>query len=145
MGGGGNMNASPFADPPRGITPFQPQATGFAPQNQGYGGLQPQPTGVNAFLPPALVPQATGMPASSFNQPQQNQYGGAPGQQTFSPPPMPPMPPQQQAPAALVPQKTGPPPPVRFGTNPAAKRLVSQPTGRANLRNATAQNPFGFG
>ena len=142
--GGGNMNASPFADPPRGITPFQPQATGFAPQNQGYGGLQPQPTGVNAFLPPALVPQATGMPASSFNQPQQNQYGGAPGQQTFSPPPMPPMPPQQQAPAALVPQKTGPPPPVRFGTNPAAKRLVSQPTGRANLRNASEYSPYPY-
>jgi hypothetical protein len=55
-------------------------------------------------------------------------------------PPMPSMPTAQP----LVPQKTGPPPPVRFGVQPAAKKLTPQPTGRANLAKATPQNPFGF-
>jgi hypothetical protein len=125
---GSMANGSPFADPPR--APFQPQATGFG----GYGPspLQPQATGVNAFLPPALQPQATGMPATSFGN--QSQFGGNQG---FQAPPVPPIPQQQQVPAPLVPQKTGPPPPVRFGTQPAAKRLVSQPTGRANLSKAS--------
>lgn len=115
----GQQNGSPFADPPR--APFQPQATGFGgPQNF----LQPQPTGVNSFLPPALQPQATGIGANQL------------GNQSFVPPPVPPIP--QQAPAPLIPQKTGPPPPIRFGVGNQAKRLVSQPTGkRANLSNAS--------
>lgn len=131
-------NGSPFADPPR--APFQPQPTGF----NGYqpSPLNPQATGINQFLPPALQPQPTG-----FGQ---------------SPPPMPPMPPMPSMPTAqpLVPQKTGPPPPVRFGVQ-AAKKLTPQPTGKASLANASKfhipclsfailtsiaapQNPFGF-
>lgn len=110
----GFANGSPFADPPR--APFQPQPTGF----NGYqpSPLNPQATGINQFLPPAIHPQPTG-----FGQ---------------SPPPMPPMPPMPSMPTAqpLVPQKTGPPPPVRFGVQ-AAKKLTPQPTGKASLANAS--------
>lgn len=113
----GQQAGSPFADPP--IRPFQPQA-------RGYQSLAPQPTGVNAFLPPALVPQPTGPP--------QNQ---SPGPGTFSPPPVPPIPQNQSNFQPLVAQKTGPPPPVRFGMN-NAKKLAPQPTGRrANLAAAS--------
>ncbi|KAL6167985.1 hypothetical protein ACJQWK_05651 [Exserohilum turcicum] len=114
-------NGSPFADPPR--APFQP----LQAQPTGYNSFQaaplnPQATGINRFLPPAIVPQPTG-----FGQ---------------SAPPVPPMPPMPQA-QPLVPQKTGPPPSIKFGVQPA-KKLTPQPTGRANLANATPQNPFGF-
>lgn len=107
-------NGSPFADPPR--APFQPlqaQPTGF--NSFQPAPLNPQATGVNRFLPPALAPQPTG-----FGQ---------------SPPPVPPMPPMPQA-QPLVPQKTGPPPSIKFGVQPA-KKLTPQPTGRANLANAS--------
>jgi hypothetical protein len=111
------QNGSPFADPPR--APFQPMQA----QPTGYNSFQPSPlnpqaTGVNRFLPPALQPQPTG-----FGQ---------------SPPPMPPMPPMPSMPTAspLVPQKTGPPPPIRFGVQ-AAKKLTPQPTGKASLANAS--------
>ncbi|KAF2132758.1 hypothetical protein P153DRAFT_428806 [Dothidotthia symphoricarpi CBS 119687] len=111
---------SPFSDPPR--APFQPQPTGY-PTFQPSP-LNPQATGVNRFLPPALAPQQTG----------------------FQAPPMPPMPPMPAMPAAqpLVPQRTGPAPAIKFGVQPQAKKLMPQPTGRANLANATPQNPFGF-
>jgi hypothetical protein len=135
----GQTNGSPFADPPR--APFQPQATGFGPQATGFqpqqtgfqssytpSPLQPQATGINAFLPPALQPQATGIPA--------NQFGNFSNPQSYNIPPIPPIPQQQQSLQPLVPQKTGPPPPVRFGVGPA-KRLVSQPTGRADLSKAS--------
>ena len=112
---------SPFADPPR--APFQPQPT-------GYNSFQPSPlnphaTGINQFLPPAIQPQPTG-----FGQ---------------SPPPMPPMPPMPSMPTAqpLVPQKTGPPPPVRFGVQ-AAKKLTPQPTGKASLANASKSSIVHF-
>jgi hypothetical protein len=111
------QNGSPFADPPR--APFQPMQS----QPTGYNSFQPSPlnpqaTGVNRFLPPAIQPQPTG-----FGQ---------------SPPPMPPMPPMPSMPTAqpLVPQKTGPAPPIRFGVQ-AAKKLTPQPTGKASLANAS--------
>ncbi|CAA9964470.1 cytoskeleton assembly control protein [Pyrenophora teres f. maculata] len=118
-------NGSPFADPPR--APFQP----LQAQPTGYNSFQPSPlnpqaTGVNRFLPPALAPQPTGYMSSQ------------------NPPPIPPMPPMpNMAAQPLVPQKTGPPPSVKFGVQPA-KKLVAQPTGKASLANATPQNPFGF-
>ncbi|KAI1104139.1 hypothetical protein F4804DRAFT_307929 [Jackrogersella minutella] len=127
---------SPFSDPrPQHFSPIQNQPTGFP------GGFQPaqqfpQPTGINSFLPPALEPQRTGMPAM---QPQPTGFGGF-GQgfnngmnNTAA----------QQPPAApLQAQKTGPAPPVRFGVT---DKIVPQPTGRrANLSQATPQNPFGF-
>lgn len=115
-------NGSPFADPPR--APFQPQPTGFNQSFSPSSQLQPQATGINAFLPPALQPQPTGF---------QNQQFGGFGQQA---PPVPPIP-QQPTIAPLQPQKTGPAPPVRFGTQPANK-LTPQPTGRrANLQHAS--------
>jgi hypothetical protein len=116
------QNGSPFADPPR--APFQPMPS----QPTGYNTFQPSPlnpqaTGINRFLPPAIQPQPTG-----FGQ---------------SPPPMPPMPPMPSMPAAqaLVPQKTGPAPPIRFGVQPA-KKLTPQPTGRASLANASKSGPW---
>ncbi|GAB7356199.1 hypothetical protein MBLNU459_g6782t1 [Dothideomycetes sp. NU459] len=156
----GQATGSPFADPPR--APFQPQPTGFSqpfsstslqPQQTGY--LQPQQTG----LPPALQPQQTGYVSggafgqqNGFGQQTTSQFGqiqpqatGFGQQQTGfgQPPPMPPQPTGFQQP--LVPQKTGPAPPIRFGVQPAASRLAPQPTGRrANLSAATPQNPFGF-
>lgn len=124
----GQMAGSPFADPtPRqSFHPMQAQPTGY---NQF--GLQPQPTGVNAFLPPALTPQRTG--ALSNN----TLFGQPPQQLQQQAPPIPPIP-QQPTIAPLQPQKTGPPPPVRFGVNPAANKLTPQPTGRrANLSQAS--------
>lgn len=116
----GFQNASPFNDPPRPpFQPLQPQPTGFtsfSPQP-----LNPQATGINRFLPPAIQPTVTGMGI---------------GATTTSPPPVPPMPPMPQL-QPLVPQKTGPAPPVRFGVQTAAKKLVPQPTGRANLAKAS--------
>ncbi|CAG8957492.1 hypothetical protein HYFRA_00011474 [Hymenoscyphus fraxineus] len=124
-----NNGASPFADP-RQQQPLQQQPTGFQssfPQQQF-----PQPTGINSFLPPPLQPTPTGAPQ------QQNGFN------SFNAPPMPPMP-QQQAVSPLIPQKTGPPPPVRFGVSGDTKKLMPQATGRrANLSQATPQNPFGF-
>lgn len=131
--------SSPFNDPlPRQQTfqhSLQPQPTGFggfAPQPQP---LNPQATGINRFLPPAIQPTITGM--------------GGPMGTSQSPPPVPPMPPMpgqgMQAPAPLVPQKTGPAPPIRFGVKPEAKKLVPQPTGRANLAKASkCFCPFSF-
>ncbi|KAJ8070975.1 hypothetical protein OCU04_001330 [Sclerotinia nivalis] len=128
-----NQTGTPFANPP--AQPFQPQPlqaqpTGFQsafPPGQQF----PQPTGVNSYLPPAMQPQPTGM------------MNGSNGfHQTFTPPPIPPMP--QQQPTSLIPQATGPAPPVRFGVN-GTNSIAPQPTGRrANLAQATPQNPFGF-
>jgi hypothetical protein len=120
------MNGNgPFSDPrPQQFAPLQPQPTGFQssfPQQQ-----YPQPTGINSFLPPALQPQPTGMqqPINGFNS-------------SFTPPPVPPIP-QQNTMMPLVPQKTGPPPPVRFGVTGDTKKLMPQATGRrANLSQAS--------
>jgi hypothetical protein len=113
-------NGSPFADPVR--APYQP----LQAQPTGYNSFQPSPlnpqaTGVNRFLPPALAPQPTGFMST---------------QSTSPVPPMPPMPPNMPQAQPLVPQKTGPPPSIKFGVQPA-KKLTPQPTGRANLANAS--------
>ncbi|KAK5735821.1 cytoskeletal protein binding protein [Elasticomyces elasticus] len=141
----GSSTGSPFADPPR--MPFQALPSGlqnqFAPQQSGF---QPQQTGFQQ-------PQQTGFQQPGFNISQPTGLNGFGGQQQYAqqppPPPVPQLPPQQTGgvfgPAApLVPQKTGPPPPVRFGVQPAANKLMPQATGRANLGRATPQNPFGF-
>ncbi|KAN0110354.1 hypothetical protein V8E51_006741 [Hyaloscypha variabilis] len=133
-----NNGGGPFADPrPQQFSPIQPNPTGFQssfgpPQQQQQF---PQQTGINSFLPPALVPTPTG--AQSMQS--QNGFNSS-----FNPPPVPPMP-QQNTMMPLVPQKTGPPPPVRFGVSGDTKKLMPQATGRrANLSQATPQNPFGF-
>ncbi|KAH8674707.1 hypothetical protein BGZ60DRAFT_448217 [Tricladium varicosporioides] len=128
-----NGSGGPFADPrPQQFSPIQQPPTGFqssfGPPPQQF----PQPTGINSFLPPALQPTPTGMQ-------QQNGFNSS-----FQPPPVPPIP-QQTTMQPLVPQKTGPPPPVRFGVSGDTKRLMPQATGRrANLAQATPENPFGF-
>ncbi|KAJ5898638.1 hypothetical protein N7504_008926 [Penicillium tannophilum] len=116
--------------------PNQPGFQGMVPQATGFGYAQPQQpmqTGINSMLPPALQPQQTGM--NGYGNPSYNQ----------PPPPVPPIP-QQPTATPLSPQKTGPPPSVRFGVKPdAPKKLAPQPTGlRANLSQATPHNPFGF-
>ncbi|TKA82770.1 hypothetical protein B0A55_01079 [Friedmanniomyces simplex] len=159
----GSQTGSPFADPPR--QPFQampsglqnqfsPQPTGFQPQQTGF--QQPQQTGFQqqqtGYQQQPLQQQST------FNLPQPTGLNGYGNQQYTQqqPPPVPPMPqlppqqtggvfgPSQPIPQPLVAQKTGPPPPVRFGVQPAAQKLMPQATGRANLGRATPQNPFGF-
>ncbi|KAF6787076.1 SH3 domain-containing protein [Colletotrichum sojae] len=132
----GAPTQSHFADPQRQnhFPPMQAQPTGFPGQFGTPQGFVPQQTGsINSFLPPALEPQRTGM--SGF-QPQQTGFSGLHnmGGVGFQPPGQP-----------LQPQKTGPPPPVRFGVTGDTKKLMPQPTGRrANLSQATPNNPFGF-
>ncbi|KAL9045721.1 MAG: hypothetical protein Q9214_001285 [Letrouitia sp. 1 TL-2023] len=111
---------------------LQPQIAGS--QGQAPPGFSAQRTGsVNSYLQPALQPQITGINSLQ-------------GRENFgqTPPPLPSIPQEPVGAAPLQPQKTGPAPPVSFGT-PAANRLTAQPTGkRANLSQATPQNPFGF-
>ncbi|KAL2873296.1 cytoskeletal protein binding protein [Colletotrichum sp. CLE4] len=127
---------SPFADPQRQsqFSPMQAQPTGFPGQFGQLQGFNAQPTGsINSFLPPAMEPQRTGMPGFQSQQTGMggfNNMGGAGLQAPVQP---------------LQPQKTGPPPPVRFGVTGDAKKLMPQATGRrANLSQATPNNPFGF-
>jgi hypothetical protein len=116
----------PFADPrsQQFSPPLQQQPTGF---QSPFGQAQqqfPQPTGINSFLPPALQPTPTGVLNNGYNT-------------NFTPPPVPPIP-QQNTIAPLTPQKTGPPPPVRFGVTGDTKKLMPQATGRrANLSQAS--------
>jgi len=124
------MGISPFSD----VHAFQPQALSMQPTFQPQQ-LGSQPTGINSMLPPALQPQRTGFfptPTNSF------------GSIGFQAPPIPPMPDQQPIAPRLVAQKTGPAPSIRFGVTGKPKPLMPQPTGRAQLHKATADNPFGF-
>ncbi len=116
----GAPTPSPFQDPgaPNQFSPLQAQHTAYPPHFQSPFGQASQGN-VNNYLPLALEPQRTGM--ALMPQPQ------ATGFNSFDPKP----------PQALQPQKTGPPPPVRFGVTDA-KKLTAQPTGRrANLSQAS--------
>lgn len=123
---GQQSHASPFADPPRQpYQPLPPQQTGYQQSTYTPGPMQPQQTGVNSILPPALQPQPTGNIMNGFGGSGPQPPGFA---QRFEPPPPPPPPqPLQQ-------QKTGPAPNVKFGVG---GKLAPQPTGRANLANAS--------
>lgn len=120
----GAPGPSPFADPSRQsqFSPLQTQPTGFQgayPNPQSSFGQAPAGT-VNSYLPPPMEPQRTGMPEM---QPQPTGMGFNSS-----------MPPAQP----LLPQQTGPAPPVRFGVTGEAKKLAPQPTGRrANLSQAS--------
>lgn len=134
------QNQLPYANGQPGFPNMAPQPTGMAPQPTGFGGyvppLQPMATGINAILPPALQPQPTG--ASRF---------GNASYSVHNPPPVPPIPSQPTA-TPLMPQKTGPPPSIRFGVKPEGpKKLAPQPTGmRANLAQASkCSSPKGGG
>jgi hypothetical protein len=123
--------AGPFADPRIQQFPsIQPQPTGF--QSSFPPQQYPQPTGINSFLQPALQPTPTGMQGQNGFNSNQNGFNSS-----FNPPPVPPIP-QQTTIQPLVPQKTGPPPPVRFGVTGDTKKLMPQATGRrANLSQAS--------
>ncbi|KAI0489577.1 hypothetical protein F4859DRAFT_501342 [Xylaria cf. heliscus] len=131
---------SPFSDPRiQQFSPVPAQPTGYSSNFQAPQQF-PQPTGINSYLPPALEPQRTSIAPQPQVQPQQTGFGGFGG--GFNPAlngqPQPQPPPA----APLQPQKTGPAPPVRFGVT---NKIAPQPTGRrANLAQATPQNPFGF-
>lgn len=118
----GAPSQSPFQDPGPGnqFSPLQPQHTSYPPQFQPQSSFgQANQGNVNNYLPPALEPQRTGM-APIQQQPT--------GFNSFT---------SQSAPQPLQPQKTGPPPPVRFGVTDT-KKLNAQPTGRrANLSQAS--------
>lgn len=111
----------PAAVPGPQFASIQPQATGFPHGISPQQTLSSAPTGggVNSFLPAALEPQRTGMPGLS-------------GPPALAPAPTP------APPAPLMPQQTGPAPPVRFGVKNDTPRLMAQPTGRkANLAQAS--------
>jgi hypothetical protein len=126
---------------------MQPQPQGFAPlggfPQQQQPPQQPQLGGAGG-LPPPLEPQRTAVPGPMGMGMNMGMGTGMSMQQPMMPP-MPPMPTGfgnaggPQAPTQpLVPQKTGPPPPVRFGVTEGAKKLAPQPTGRrANLAAAS--------
>ncbi|KAH7326772.1 hypothetical protein B0I35DRAFT_423577 [Stachybotrys elegans] len=137
----GMPNQSPFGDQNRSsqFSPMQPMHTGMQPQmtgfqqgfpnTQGPFGQAPPPGTINSHLPPALEPQRTGMPQMQPQMTGAGAFGQGMQTQTMQP---------------LMPQQTGPPPPVRFGVS-NEKKLVPQATGRrANLAQATPDNPFGF-
>lgn len=154
----GAQSGSPFADPPR--QPYQPAA----PSGLSNSFTASQPTGFQ------LQPQQ--QPTFNISQPTGFGIGMNTGFQTQIQQ-APQLPPQQtggvfgpeQPIIPLVPQKTGPAPPVRFGVTGGANKLMAQPTGRANLAKASKcfvkiiaidvemltvycvpapQNPFGF-
>lgn len=119
----GMPGVSPFADPsrPSQFSPFQTQPAGFQPTytpGMPIFSQAPDTVGnVNSFLPPALEPQRTGILPI---QPQQTGLLGTGGVSQ-----------------SLQPQKTGPPPTIRFGFT-ETKKLAPQQTGRrANLAHAS--------
>ncbi|KAK2808704.1 hypothetical protein FQN49_008684, partial [Arthroderma sp. PD_2] len=139
----------PFLNSPQQFMGGQPQQsfqTSSPGQQQPFPALAPQPTGYSQF---GQQQQAPPMPTGSTNstlptplQPQRTGVNGFGTNPSFTPSP-PPIP--QQPAAPLLPQKTGPPPPVRFGVHKdSAKKIIPQPTGKANLSQATPSNPFGF-
>lgn len=142
LAGGINSVLPPALQPqPTGFQ--QPQQTGF-PQPQQNGYLQSQPTNYQQPQQNGLLQtQQTGFQQSQptgFQQPQLTGFGQPPqqngfGNANFQAPPLPPIP-QQPTIAPLQPQRTGPAPPVKFGT--PAPKLTPQPTGRrANLSHAS--------
>ncbi|KAG6010188.1 hypothetical protein E4U21_007665 [Claviceps maximensis] len=102
--------------------PIHPQPTGYQTQFSPSISTYTQAAGGNmmGLSTPALEPQQTG-----FSKQQLQQTSGNAG---FAQP-------------LLQPQKTGPPPPVRFGISPNSRTLVPQQTGRrANLSQASKCN-----
>lgn len=140
----GNVAGSPFADPRAGM---QPQPTGFG----GYSQSGLQQGGINAALPPALIPQRTGFPnqqpqmqQNGMNQFQQQQTGFQPTGLQMQPTGFQPgfQPQQTGFPQAMQTQPTGfgsangfgsnnfpPVPPIPQQSSPAP--LVPQKTGPA--------------
>ncbi|PWW79234.1 hypothetical protein C7212DRAFT_155121 [Tuber magnatum] len=148
---------------PTGST-FSTLNTGFSVPTMGMNGQSlntgiqqpmPQHPPASAFQAP-IISQPTGsLLAQQYSIPQQQQQqtglqssintqptGRGFGVNSVLPPALIPQPTSLQPATTLMPQKTGPPPTVKFGVD--AKKLTPQPTGRANLSKATPENPFGF-
>lgn len=139
----GFMNGLPTLQQPQPQIPqqsFQPlinQPTGMMPQPTGMMGQprMPQPTEMGMGMGMGMAGGMAGMrtPGQPITMPVNSllQPALVPQQTGLMQP--------------LKPQATGPPPPVRFGVQPGAPKLAPQPTGkRANLSQATPENPFGF-
>lgn len=126
------------SQPQQSAFPQQPQPQPSALQQSTFNPPPPQipqQTGVNNFLPQPLRPQQTGTILNGFGGVGPQPPGFA--QQTSPPPQLPALgQPQPQPPPVLQPQQTGPAPSVRFG-NSGAPKLTPQPTGKANLANAS--------
>ena len=136
---GSPVQQNGFMAQPTGFGQQQPSLNGQS-QTTGFQPLAAQPTGFS--VPQLQQPMQTGFgPTFSSLQPQatgMNGIGSVSSFTTSSPPPVPPIP-QQPTATPLVPQKTGPPPPVRFGVkHDSPKKLTPQATGlRANLAQAS--------
>ncbi|RPB02349.1 hypothetical protein L873DRAFT_1787724 [Choiromyces venosus 120613-1] len=137
---------------PTGST-FSTMSTGFSvptmsmngqPLNSGIQQPMPQHPPVPAFQAP-IISQPTGLMMQQYGIPQQQTgfqtsinaqpTGRGFGVNSVLPPPLIPQPTGLQLANTLLPQKTGPPPTVKFGVD--AKKLTPQPTGRANLSKAS--------
>lgn len=144
----GFMASSPMQSHLNGLIPgqtMQPTIGGQMPTIQSHPtGFQGQYAStapfvalgpINSFLPAPLQPQRTAVSQTQI-QPSANSSSAPNLSQGL-------IPQGQQAPLApLQAQKTGPPPPVSFRD---IKKLAPQQTGRrANLSQATPDNPFGF-
>lgn len=138
----GNVAGSPFADPR-----LQPQTT-------SYGGFQQG--GVNAGLPPALIPQRTGfvnqqpqLQQNGFNQFQPQQTGYQPSNIPVQPTGFQPgfQPQQTGFPQALQPQQTGFAPTNGFGHNnfPPVPPIPQQPTPAPLVTQKTGAPDIKFG
>lgn len=90
-----------------------------------------QPTGALLIQSYGIPRQQTGLQSSINTQP----TGRGLGVNSFLPPALTPQSSNLQPATTLMPQKTGPPPTVKFGVD--AKKLTPQPTGRANLSKAS--------
>lgn len=105
--------------------PQHPPAPGFqAP-------IISHPTGALMMQPYGIPQHQTGFQPSVSQQP----TGRGIGINSILPPPLIPQPAGLRPAPTLLPQKTGPPPSVKFGVD--AKKLTPQPTGRANLSKAS--------
>ncbi|KAG5930024.1 hypothetical protein E4U42_003327 [Claviceps africana] len=127
MTGPAGVGAFREGNPHSQFLPVHPPPMGFhsqfPPSMTTFGQAAAPPGHMMSLSTPALEPQHTGFPNQQLQQ--------TSGNTGFSQP--------------LQPQKTGPPPPVRFGISPNSGKLMPQQTGRrANLSQATPENPFGF-
>ncbi|TQS36410.1 hypothetical protein Golomagni_03142 [Golovinomyces magnicellulatus] len=107
----------------------------FPPNPTQPSGSHPQTfsnqTGINSIIAPSLKPTPATISSHTYFNPISSTHPH-------------PTPSQPNLEKFFVPQKTGPPP-VKFGVPYDQRNITPQPTGRrANISQATPQNPFGF-
>ena len=127
----GMAQQAPF-NPQQSVVRPSPQITGIAPQPTGIPGQFSVTGPANSFLSTPLEPQRTTMPISQAPPQPPAQAGIQSGLSPFGPGL------HQSLLQPLSVQKTGPPPPVRFGVQKEPQKLAFQSTGRkANLSQAS--------